>query len=508
MDDTPKASESNLDKVARVITEAFIKARRTIEPELQAAKWSATTDYLENLEQEMAPAIAPLLSKYIDHPNTPEHIRDIFKLMAGPEHQFDTLLQIVGFIGAILVAIPRLGSIELQELVNQISSDYPHIPLSPADAADAVVRGIMDKETAANYALQSAIGPDVFEAMIGITGEPPGPMDMLSLWRRGIITKAELEQAIKFSRLKDQYIPWIEALAHSYISPADAIIMALKGVVDLPTAKEMWTIAGGLPEQFELMYEATGDAVGPEQAMALWNHGLITEAQVNEVLSRSRINPMFYDIAKLTRHKYLGIIQIEAAVKSGALDVATATSMLVKDGYDPKDAAIFAGALAAGGQAKHKGETESMVIQQYNDLLITSSEAESQLVDLGYDAATASAIIELSDAKRAMAQLNAAVGKIRSAYEAGHITRVAASNDIDKLGVRAEARDQWLLDWDVAKSAEAKTFTMVQVGSMAKKGIISYEYAGELWANMGYSEVQVKILRGEYADPSITLPVQ
>jgi hypothetical protein len=425
-------------------------------------------------------------------------------LGGGPVGWIETeLLQVLGAIGFVLAALPTLGQIELREAINDLSQQHAHVPLSPADAADAVERSLLSFEDGAKYASMSQVGTEVFAHMVDLTGEPPGPMDLLSLWRRGIIDEDQLVKAIQFSRIRNDFIPWVLELAHSYVSPLDVVDMAVKGVLDLPTAKRMYGVAGGIEDQFEMVYEAAGSSIGEQQAMYLWNHGEITEAQVDEVLGRSRINPMFYDIAKKTRHKYLTTQQIITSLRAGTVNPDDALKWLMQDGLPASQAQALVMALHNGAHGKAKTETESQILQQYELHLLDESEAHGALVQIGYSDHDATMLVRMVDAKRAASQVNLMVGKVRAAYLAGHIDRPTAGVELDRLGIPPKARDAWLGDWDTERHTSLKSLTSAQVGSLAKKGHLTYQDAYDRWVAMGYSPGDAQLLVLEYGGPLI-----
>ena len=94
--------------------------------------------------------------------------------------------------------------------------------LSPADLALANLRGIINDTTMNEYAAELGITPDDMQVLIGNTGEPPGIMQMLFLYRRGIIQEEDLRRAIKQSRIRDEWIDDVIALRYQPMTTADA----------------------------------------------------------------------------------------------------------------------------------------------------------------------------------------------------------------------------------------------------------------------------------------------
>jgi hypothetical protein len=490
-----------LHALAEHLVAGIIKAKNATLPMEHAAKWAATTDYLEGMETEAAPLTSALFKKFTDTPGFGDDMRAVFDLMGDPDHQWDAILQAFGLVGAIMVTVGFMGQLEMRAAQNVLNAQYNTLPLSPADCADAVVKGHYQFQEGLAEASKSGISEEAFEVMFLNTGEPPGPMDILSLWRRGLITEEFVDQAILNSRLKDIYVPTVKLLAHSYMTPADCIELAVKGIKSPDDARVMFGIAGGLDDQWNELYLAAGNAIGPAEAMTLWNHKLIDETQVDSILGRSRINPVFYDIAKLQRHHYLSVIQIELALKAGTVTGEAATVWLTEMGYPADQIAAFTKAAAKGPVTKAKSETEAMVVESYANLLITASEATAELEQLGYTSHAAAFVIAVEDAKRVHAQLRAATAGIEAAYKAHKITEAQVKADLTKLEVPSAAIDGWVKAWDVENSTVTKEFTTAQVGGLMKKGILNEPDAIKRWEAMGWSESDAQLLAYDYGEP-------
>jgi hypothetical protein len=477
-----------------LIVEGVARTRERTLPHEHRAKWAATTEFAEALETEMTPLMRELFAHHLDDPTLPDAERTMFEMLVNPEHQYGVLADIGALISAILTAVFKIGQPPLQAYMNGLWASFPDMPMSPADAADGVMRNILDEATGVQYASWSGVNKTVFDYLVRLTGEPPGPIDMLSLWRRGLMEEDFLDYTIRYSRIRDEFLPYVKLLAHSWMSPTDAVELAIKQIVSNDEAKQYFVTAGGLEDQWDILYQAAGNSVGAQQAMQLWNHQLIDEAQVDEVLGRTRINPMFYDIAKLLRHKWFGPIQIGAAIKSGVITPDEGAQWLVADGYEPAQAQAFAAGEAAAKTTKAKVDTEAMVVSQYIDHLFTATEAIAALAQLGYSAEEADLIVSNADAKRALSQTTTAVTAIRHAFMTGRVDALAASGDLDKLEIPAMARDEWLKAWTIEKSVATRELTTAQVGDMLKKSILTEGEAEGRWKAMGWDAADAKLL--------------
>src|SRR6266849_6799178 len=86
-------------------------------------------------------------------------------------------------------------------------------PMTTADAIDATVQNHLTETEARRIAQQNGLEPSAFDPLRLTAGSPLAKDEMLRLYKRGKVTKAEVEQALRESRLKDKYIPHALELA-------------------------------------------------------------------------------------------------------------------------------------------------------------------------------------------------------------------------------------------------------------------------------------------------------
>lgn len=111
-----------------------------------------------------------------------------------------------------------------------------YVPISVADAVNAVVQNHISTAEASSIADQNGLEPGAVSTLIETAGEPLSRTEMSELVNRGEATEAEFTQAMRESRVKDKYIPLAFALRRR-IPPAREISTALShGAIDQPTA--------------------------------------------------------------------------------------------------------------------------------------------------------------------------------------------------------------------------------------------------------------------------------
>jgi hypothetical protein len=253
-----------------------------------------------------------------------------------------------------------------------------------------------------------------------------------------------------------------------------------------------------LVSQFQTLLDTAGDPIGVEQAMALLNHGYIAESDAEEVIRHSRINPIFENMALLTRFKFLAPYQVVQAVKAGTATIEQGTEWLLAEGYPVDQVTAVLQANAAPATAAAKEVTESQIAEMYEQGYISLQEAEARLQALGYKQTDTDFILAVYDESRRLTMVKAAVGQIRKVYLAGRIDNATATTDLQALGVDQEAIGTYLAIWTVEQQTELKELTAAQIGDSVKAGYMTTDDATGRWESMGYNATDAGLLLAYY----------
>ena len=416
----------------------------------------------------------------------------------------DDIIVMAGALGlfkAAMDVISMAGQIEAQGTINHLYSMQPDAPISPQILADMVERNIVGQDWAAEHASWSGISNDLFDLMVKDTGEPPGIMEMLSLLRRGDLSESTFDQMVAYSRIRTEWTDQVKRLQYVTMSAADAINAVVKGVIDSDTGQTYFEHAGGMADQYQTLLDASGDAIGVEQVLNLWLHGYATSDDVKAVILHSRINPTFEPLAAQLWHKYMPAFQVERILKAGGCTPEQASTWMSQLGYSADQVAAFVAAGSGTAIVKAKEVTEAQILDLYEAQFITQQDATTLLTDLGYPATAINYILEVTDAKKALAQLNKARTAVQKAYIAGQLDEADARSELAQLEVPLEAVGQYITDWNIERKLAFKTLTMAEVGGAYKKGFITDADALARWSAMGYNSTDSGILLAIYGGP-------
>lgn len=168
------------------------------------------------------------------------------------------------------------------QLEQDVNARSPVMPLSPADAADAVVRNFLATPDGQKMAARSGVTAEDFTTMIHLAGDAPGPQQLAAGLLRGLIPASgtgadstSFEQGIAEGRLADKWAPLIRGLADAVLSPADAASAVVRHFLSATDGQLVAGKSGVDAGTFATLVSLSGDAPGPQQLAEALRRGAI-----------------------------------------------------------------------------------------------------------------------------------------------------------------------------------------------------------------------------------------
>lgn len=395
--------------------------------------------------------------------------------------------------GELSSVVSALNGPFLQALANDLNAKNPETPISPADLADMVVRGILAQADAAPTAAKSGVSAEDFDLLIRNTGEPPAIEQMLQLMRRDEATQDDVIKAIRQSRVRDEWVPFLLKLGVQPPTPTDVIDAAVKDQIDDAGARALYQQLGGDPQYYDLMYNTAGSSPSPDQAATMARRGIIPrtgtgpgvvsyDQAVREGHWKNKWGDAFWQASQY----YPPPRTIVTLVHQGVISDARAAELLAQQGV-PED--LIAGYLAEGHATKTATVHQlaaGTIEQLYADKAITKDEATALLVKLNYTAEDAGWLLELQDVKREQHYQNLAINKIHNLYVGHKAAKSDAGSALRALGVPQDQVDHLFTVWDLEREANIAHLSPAQIVSGFKYGIFDQAAAMSLLQEHGY----------------------
>jgi len=502
-DVAPEEDQTSLppvERLARRISHHVHETHKANAKTETARRREAQAELAVAMRAELSPALAGMVSQLLEALPEDHALRKLVELLGSPiDDLVAFIFELFGAIPAILDLVMSAGHILAQPVLNNLWSKNTNIPLPPAVLADMVERNIIGQQYGEEQAALSGLSPDYFDLMVKDTGEPYGIMEALALLRRKAITLDQFTKILYYSRVRNEFLPDVLELRYNYMSPADAVEIALKGIQPEATAREMFTTAGGLEENWTDLLAAAGNPIGVVNAVNQYYHHIIGYPEVKKVIAHSRINPMFEHLALNEHLKWLTATQIHQALKAGSITPATARGWLITNGYDAEQAAAFAGSATQVAVEGSKHLNVSTIKELYAEGTLKPAQAETALEQLGYSKEDTAYMLSLEDAQVKIQETKRAVNRIRALYLAHRLNSTEATNNMIKLGVPEAARRTYLSIWDDELAGVVRVLSEAQVGRLYARGKLTSAETRTRFEKMGFSLADADLLIEDYS---------
>lgn len=369
-----------------------------------------------------------------------------------------------------------------------------NVPLSPADVALAVLRGNIPMAQAVAVAAQSGVTAEDFNTIIDNTGEPPGPEQLLEAHRRGFIDDARLVKGILQSRIRNEWVDVIKDLATVPISTADAVNAVVQNHLTQAQGENIANQNGLMPGSFPILVETAGAPLSRTEMEELYNRGEVTQAQVYQALSESRLKPKYNDLAFLLHSRLLTPRELADMVVWGAISQQDAVAKAMESGYAKDDAARLVSSSVNRKLQSQRQSVVNAIEVLYEDNAISEETASSTITSLGFEPSEITFMLQAAELKRQSKLITAGLTAIRSKYIGHHIDSGTASSLIDAMGIPHQQRDSLLQLWKVEHDANVAQLTAAQILKALALGLITADDTLTRLVNKGYSPDDAALL--------------
>lgn len=433
-----------------------------------------------------------------------------------------------------------------RDLVSAAWAAHKSMPLSPADAAEAVIRGLMSETDAAFEAASNGIGEERFGVLQGLAGDPPGPDELLELWNRGALSEADVDHGLRQGRLRNEWIGPVKQLRRALLSAGELAAAVVQGVTDAESAAAYATSLGIQREDFDRLVRLAGNPPGGEQLLDLWNRGAIAEADVDRGLRQSHLKPEWVGPVKELRNVLPSVSDL---VRFAVREVYS-PDVVAKFGQDQDFPAAFATEAAKRGLSREHAEQywaahwnlpsptqgfemfhRELIDQAELELLlrtldvmpfwrdrliklnyrvpgridtrrmlqegvITEAEATANYRHLGYDAVNAARLVQLAKTATAGGARAQTAANLRTEFEGYYINEAQLRRGLQTLGYAPAEVDLQVHLGDASRVGSARTKVVTAVERAFVRSLVTEETARQRLAEVHVDGAAIDTLIG------------
>jgi hypothetical protein len=378
--------------------------------------------------------------------------------------------------------------------VSETVAELVNVPLSPADAALALLRGNISEGAAIKAAADWGVTADDFNVMVGNTGEPLGLEQLLEAHRRGFIDTNRLVRGILQSRTRNEWVDVAEKLAFAPMSTADAVEAVVQNQLDHAQGSDIASQNGLEAGWFDTLVNTAGSPLSRTEMEQLFNRGLVTKDQVEQALRESRLKNKYNELAFELHTRLLEPRSLGEAVVYGSITHAQAVRKAMESGFSQQDAEVI-----VSGAVNRKLETQRMGVVRavetlYENNAVSQEVATSIVGKMGFEPAEAQFIFQAAEFKRQEKLVAAGMAAVRGKFIAHHITRAEASGLLDAIGIPHQQRDSVLQVWQIEHDANVRTLTPAQIIKANALKLLTDQQTIDRLIQLGYQENDAQLL--------------
>ena len=410
--------------------------------------------------------------------------------------------------GVLNSLITTAGQPVLQEVLNNV---YPKVQagrLTADEAAEMVLKGILSEDAGASEATATGFSHERFTHKVRNQGEPISPRDALEALRRGVIGQdagpgggPSFYEAVRQSRLRNEWAPVLEALQWVPLPVSDAVDAVVEGQIEYADGEAQAKINGVKPEEFRILVNTRGRPPSPTELAELLRRKFIPlegtgpdattfQQGIYEGATKNKWWRLFARLAD-----YLPPPRtITALLHEGAITKAQAAELFQESGLSAELAQAYVASAAHAKLAKQRDLALTTVLELFEAHALTDAEATEAIEHLGYDEHETAYLLRLHDLQRSLKAVNAAIQRVGSLY----ITRKLSEHDtvdaLDSLGLSKAHADELMAVWTLERRKTVKVLTPAQIAAAVYYDVIKFDEGVRKLVADGYTEEDARIV--------------
>lgn len=324
-------------RVADIVSRVMVDHAQRARPERVKLGMAMQDEFFRLTGNEVASTIGPFFRAVSDHPDAPDWLKRTGAFIANGKGQWATLAA-----GAATGSLMGSGLLNvftnwMQPAIGELIREKPNLPLSPADAAAAEVRGLTWGPDLWTDAGQAGVNEDRFRVLMQLQSQTLQLTEILELLNRGHIDTSEAIALFRRAGWTAAHYSSLLQLRRTLLTVQDAAAMWNRDILDDAAGRAIAAQNGYLPEDFDKFAALGGEPPDTTSLILAWQRGVINESDVDRALIQGPLRREWIPVIKNLRYGPLAPQELADAVNQGHMDMEVARGVATQSGVRPED---------------------------------------------------------------------------------------------------------------------------------------------------------------------------
>jgi hypothetical protein len=323
-------------RVADIVTRASLSKMDRATPLLVRTGMAIQDAFFDLTGREVFSTVGPLFQQMANMTPDDDWARRTLQFMANGKGQMSTVFSAAGISTGFGTTIGNIINNQLAPVVASFLRANPNAYLTPADAANALARGLADPTFLRVEALSGAVAPERFEILTALAQLVLSPLDVLDLFNRGFADEQSALALLQRAGMAHDHAQLFLELRHQLVSAPDLAVMQLRGIIDENEGRILAGLVGVSPLNYDRYALAAGEPPDLTSTILAWRRGIINESDVDRQIRESRLRPEWAPVIKQLQWDPLPVAEAADAVNQGHLSLQAATQFAIENGVKPE----------------------------------------------------------------------------------------------------------------------------------------------------------------------------
>lgn len=494
-------------KLELTLLRFILSVYNTVMGPLLEAREKALGYIFDSIEDELKPAILPLLDEFDQQENLPapfrrmsEHLRHSEPITFAAIAATVIVSAIVGFAMGMIRPFQQLAAQKANTVARPTRLD-------PPSAFAAWKRGAISEAVFLRACKEHGWPDDAIAAFSEIFAQRVGVGDLSTLLLRQVMSESEFDTELAKRGYKQDEIGKLKELQQVIPGLGDIIRMAVREAftpevvsrfqlhAELPGDLVTWAAKQGLSRDWaEAFWASHWELPSLQMGFEMLHRGEITEDEMELLIRTHDVSPFWRDKLFAISYSPYTRVDVRRMHAAGVVGVEEVYRNYRDLGYDHEKATKMTEFTVAYNQSTERDLTKADVLNGLKIGYFKPEETRALLLSIGYDENEADYYISKVMYDLWQDEIKEQVKYLQQQYVRSLISQNEVYSQLGRLNLPSDQINRYIRTWDIEREAKTRLLTSTKLEQLRKAAIIDDGTYSEEMSGLGYKQQYIEWL--------------